>query len=98
MPGTIDAVANLRFWRAHARPALARLRETGGAVTLHTDDGGTITVRDEAELRELVATAEREEMIEFLRESKADADAGRTVPALDALDSLAAEFGLVPVK
>ncbi len=97
MPNIVDAAANLRFWRAHARPALARLRETGGAVVLTADDGGTITVHDEAELRELVATAEREEMIEFLREAKADADAGRTVPALDALDALAVEFALEPV-
>lgn len=88
MPNIVDAAANLRFWRTHARLALARLRETGEAVVLPTGDGGTITVRDEAELRELVKVAEREEMIEFLREAKADADAGRTVPAREFLESL----------
>ena len=98
MPNIVDAAANLRFWRAYARPAMARLRESGDAVVLATDDGGTITIRNEAELRELVVAAEREEMIEFLREAKADADAGRTVPALEALDALAVEFGLEPVK
>jgi hypothetical protein len=98
MPDTIDAAANWQFWREHAKPTLAKLRETGEAVVLATEDGGTITVRDEAELRALVAVAEREEMTEFLRESKADADAGHTVPALEALDALAREFGLDPVK
>ena len=88
MPDTIDAAMNWQFWRDHARPTLAKLRETGEAVVLPTGDGETITVRDEAELRELVAVAEREEMIEFLREAKADADAGRTVPAREFLESL----------
>ncbi len=49
-------------------------------------DGGTITVQNEAELRELVAAAEREEMIAYLREAKADA--GRTVPTRAFLESL----------
>lgn len=98
MPDTIDRAVSWQFWRDHAKPTLAKLRETGGAVVLPTGDGGTITVRDEAELRALVAVAEREEMMAFLRESKADADAGHTVPALEALDALATEFGLEPVK
>lgn len=88
MPDTIDAAVSWRFWRDQAKPTLAKLRETGEAVVLPTGDGGTITVRDEAELRALVAAAEREEMMEFLRESKADADAGHTVPAREFLESL----------
>jgi hypothetical protein len=87
MPVIIPAT-DWRFWREHAKPSLAKLRETGVAVVLPVGDGGTITVRDEAELRELVGSAEREEMIEFLRESKADADARRTVPAREFLESL----------
>jgi hypothetical protein len=97
MPETIEVAVSWQFWRDHARTTLAKLRESGEAVVLPTGDGGTVTVRDEAELRALVAAAESEEMIEFLREAKADADAGRTVPALDALDALALEFGLDPV-
>ena len=65
MPDKIDAAANLRFWREHAKPTLAKLREIGEAVVLALGDGSAITVHSEAELREIVATAEREEMIEF---------------------------------
>jgi hypothetical protein len=40
-------------------------------------------------MQRLVELAERAEMMEFLRESRADLDAGRTEPALEALERLA---------
>ena len=42
--------------------------------------------------------AEREDMIAFLRESKAEIDAGHTVPALEFLDGLARKHNLKPPR
>ena len=42
--------------------------------------------------------AEREEMLAFLRESKAEIDAGYGVPALEFLDGLARKHNLKPPR
>jgi hypothetical protein len=47
-----------------------------------------LVVPDAAAYARLAELAEKVEMFEFLRESKADADAGRTVPARAFLESL----------
>ena len=47
-----------------------------------------VVVQDAAAYQRLLERAEKAEMIEFLREAKADADAGRTVPAREFLESL----------
>ncbi len=88
MTDTVDAAANWRFWQIHVDGTLAKLRGGAESVVLHTDDGTAVTVRDEAELRQLMATAQREEMTDFLRRAKADIDAGDTVPAREFLKSL----------
>ncbi len=72
---------------------LATLRATGKPVRLTADDGAAVVVQDEAAYRQMAALAEKAEMIQFLRESKADIDAGRTVDAREFLLSLGTPDG-----
>jgi hypothetical protein len=46
-------------------------------------------VQDAASYQRLLDRAERIEMMEFLQASRADAEAGRTKPAVEALEQLA---------
>jgi len=57
-------------------------------VVLTVNGKAEVVVQDAAAYQRLMARAERTEMIEFLRDAKADADAGRTVPAREFLQSL----------
>jgi len=65
-----------------------------GSVLVRSEEEGIwsgkaeIVVQDAAAYQRLLALAEKAEMMEFLREAKADADAGRTVPAREFLQSL----------
>jgi hypothetical protein len=47
-----------------------------------------VDVREAEAYQRLLKQAEKAEMIEFLEESRKDADAGRTVPAKEFLESL----------
>jgi hypothetical protein len=53
---------------------------------IHTNTAKVIV--QDAESQRLLDCAEKAEMIEFLREAKADADAGQTVSAEEFLQSL----------
>jgi len=51
-------------------------------------------VQDAASYQRLLSRAERADMMEFLGESRADMEAGRTKPALEALQELAKKHKL----
>jgi len=70
---------------------LARMKATGNPVVLTIKGKEELVVQDAASYQKLVKLAERAEMQEFLKKSKADADAGRTVPAKEFLESLGRE-------
>jgi prevent-host-death family protein len=72
------------------RPAevVTRLKETGHPLVLTVRGKPEVVVQDAAAYQRLAELADKVEMFEFLRESKADADAGRTVPARAFLESL----------
>jgi phage terminase Nu1 subunit (DNA packaging protein) len=53
-----------------------------------------MVVQDSASYQKHLEMAEQAEMIEFLRESREDIEAGRTRPALEALDELAVKHKL----
>jgi PHD/YefM family antitoxin component YafN of YafNO toxin-antitoxin module len=57
-------------------------------VVLTVNGKAAVVVQDAEAYQRLMATAERVEMFEFLREANADADAGRTIPARKVLESL----------
>ena len=73
---------------------MARMKKSGHPVVLTIQGKAELVVQDAASYQRLLELAERAEMMEFLRESRADVEAGRTEPALDALERLAKKHKL----
>jgi hypothetical protein len=67
---------------------MARMKKSGHPVVLTINGRASLVVQDTASYQRLIEMALQAEMMEFLREAKEDADAGRTVPAKQFLKSL----------
>jgi prevent-host-death family protein len=90
----IDAtkeIHSLSDFKRKTAELLARMKATGNPVVLTVKGKEELVVQDAAAYQRLVELAERAEMQEFLKKSRADADAGRTVPAQQFLESLGRE-------
>jgi prevent-host-death family protein len=83
-----NEVQSLADFKRHSADTLKRMKESGNPVVLTVNGKAELVIQDAAAYQRLVALAERAEMREFLNEAKADADAGRTVPAREFLQSL----------
>ena len=70
------------------------MRQSGYPLVLTVNGKVKFMFPDAASYQQLVELAERAEMVEFLRESCADFEAGRTEPALAALELLAKKYKL----
>jgi prevent-host-death family protein len=81
-------IQSLSNFKRNTALVMKRMRKSGNPVVLTVNGKAEIVVQDAAAYQRLMALAERAEMIEFLREAKADADAGRTVPARQFLQTL----------
>ena len=64
------------------------MKESGNPVVLTVNGKAEVVVQDAAAYQRLLALAKKAEMMAFLREARADADARRTVPAREFLQSL----------
>jgi prevent-host-death family protein len=71
-----------------------RMKKTGNPVVLTINGKADMVVQDAASYQRLLELAGHAEMVEFLRESRDDIDAGRTVPAVEALEVLAKKHKL----
>ena len=71
-----------------------QMKKTGHPVVLTVNGKAEMVVQDAASYQRLLERAEQSEMIAFLRESRAQIDAGQTQPALEALDKLAKKHRL----
>jgi prevent-host-death family protein len=87
-------VHSLSHFKRKTAEVLSHMKETGNPVTLTIKGKAELVVQDAAAYRRLRELAEKAEMIEFLRESHADMEAGHTEPALDALERLAKKHRL----
>src|SRR5438445_3745820 len=74
-------IQSLSHFKRDTARMMKRMRASGNSVVLTVNGKAEIVVQDAAAYQRLMALAERAEMMEFLREARADADAGRTVPA-----------------
>ena len=83
------------FKRKTAR-YMSQMRKTGHPVVLTINGKAEMVVQDAAAYQRLLDLAEQAEMIEFLRQSREDIDAGRTQPAIEALEGLAKKHKLKP--
>ena len=72
----------------------ARLKKSGRPAVLTINGRAELVVQDAASYQRLLELAEQAEMLEFLRQSRADMEAGRTMPAVQALERLAQKHKL----
>jgi prevent-host-death family protein len=84
-----EDIHSLSNFKRKTTEFLTRMRKTGHPVVLTINGKAELVVQDAASYQRLVELAERAEMMEFLRESRADIEAGRTEPAVEALERLA---------
>ena len=73
---------------------MGQMKKSGHPVVLTINGKAEMVVQDAAGYQRLLNLVEQAEMLEFLRESRADIEAGKTRPALDALDQLAKKHKL----
>jgi PHD/YefM family antitoxin component YafN of YafNO toxin-antitoxin module len=73
---------------------LTRMRKSGHPLVLTINGKAELVVQDAASYQRLLEVAERAGMLEFLSESRGDIEAGRTEPALEALERLAKKHKL----
>src|SRR6266540_4660158 len=71
-----------------------RMKKSGHPLVLTVNGKAELVVQDAASYQRLLELAEQAEMLEFLRESRADIEAGRTEPALEAVQRLAKKHKL----
>ena len=81
-------IQSLSHFKHNTAQVMKQMKESGNPVVLTVNGKAEVVVQDAAAYQRLLALAEKAEMMEFLREAKADADAGRTVPARKFLESL----------
>ncbi len=92
MQNTAAEVQSLSHFKKHTGDMLAHLKETGEPIVLTVHGKQEVVVQDAESYRRLVRQAARSEMMEFMRRSIADADAGRVRPAIEAIESLGKEL------
>lgn len=81
-------IQSLSHFKRNTANLVKRLKKTGNPVVLTINGKAEVVVQDAGAYQRLVELAEKAEMMESLSASKADADAGRTVPARQFLESL----------
>jgi prevent-host-death family protein len=81
-------IQSLSHFKRNTLEVMKQLKESGSPVVLTVNGKAEIVVQDAAAYQRLLDLAEKAEMMEFLRQAKEDADAGRTVPAREFLQSL----------
>jgi PHD/YefM family antitoxin component YafN of YafNO toxin-antitoxin module len=85
----IDGIDSLTNFKRDTSSILEKLKSSGQPLVLTINGKAEVVVQDAASYQELLALAERAEMLEFLQKSKSDVDAGRTIPARKALEKIA---------
>ena len=87
-------IQSLSDFKRKTSKFVTRMKKTGHPVVLTINGKAAMVVQDAESYQRLVELAEQAEMMEFLRKSRDDIDAGRTKPALEALDELAKKHKL----
>lgn len=81
-------IQSLSHFKRNTARLMKQMRKSGHPVVLTVNGKAEVVIQDAAAYQRLLALAERAEMMEFLGQAKADADAGRTMPARQFLQSL----------
>lgn len=89
-----EDIHSLSDFKRRTSAYMARMKKNGHPVVLTVNGRAALIVQDAGSYQRLLERAEKAEMMEFLRESREDLEAGRTVPAQEALDQLAKKHKL----
>jgi PHD/YefM family antitoxin component YafN of YafNO toxin-antitoxin module len=94
----VHGIDSLTNFKRDTSSILEKLKASGQPLVLTINGKAEVVVQDAASYQELLALAERAEMLEYLQKSKADIDARRMVPARKALENIAKKHKLKPAK
>jgi prevent-host-death family protein len=81
-------IQSLSHFKRNTAQVMKQMKASGNPVVLTVNGRAEAVVQDAAAYQRLMALAEQAEMREFLREAKADIEAGRMVDAKDFLQAL----------
>jgi prevent-host-death family protein len=87
-------IRSLSDFKRKTAEYLVHMKKSGRPVVLTVNGRAELVVQDAASYQRLLELAEQAEMMEFLHESREDITAGRTEPALEALERLAKKHKL----
>jgi prevent-host-death family protein len=90
----VEDIQSLSTFKRDTAKVAEQLRKTGRPVVLTVNGKAEMVVQDAAAYQRLVELAEQAEMIAFLKKGKEEVDAGRTKPAIEALDMIAKKHKL----
>jgi prevent-host-death family protein len=93
-----EDIQSLSTFKRDTAKMAAQLRKTGRPVVLTVNGKAELVVQDAAAYQRLLELAEQAEMLALLQKGKAEIDAGRTKPAVEALDKLARKYKLTGKK
>src|SRR5437762_1757614 len=82
-------IQSLSHFKRNTADVITRMKQTGQPVVLTVNGAAEVVVQDAASYQRLLELAERAEMMDFLEESRKEIEAGRTLPAREALERLA---------
>ena len=81
----IDSLSN---FKRKTSAFVKRMRKSGEPMVLTINGKAQLVVQDVESYQKLIEMAEFYESVQFIRESMKDVDAGRTVPAIEFIESL----------
>ena len=89
-----EDIQSLSTFKRDTAKLAEQLKKTGRPVVLTVNGKAKLVVQDAAAYQRLVELAEKAEMLAFLQKGKAEIDARRTKPAVEALDKIARKYKL----
>ena len=87
-------IHSLSDFKRKTAKLMAQMKKSGHPLVLTINGRAMLVVQDTSSYQRLLELAEQAKMMEFLRESREDVEAGRTEPALEALERLAKKHKL----
>ena len=81
-------IHSLSEFKRQTSTFMTRMKKSGNPLVLTVNGKAELVVQDAASYQRLLEMVERVEMMEFLNESLRDVEAGRTQPAVAAIERL----------
>jgi prevent-host-death family protein len=89
-----EDIRSLSDFKRRTSEFMAQMKKNGHPVVLTVNGRASMVVQDTKSYQRLLELAQRAEMMDSLRQSREDIEAGRTEPAVEALERLARKHKL----